>query len=157
MYQYLVSKYCKIVFHIFRNFYANRRTIIDGSISSLPSVRPKTMAIRFSDKFFPLPSRVAALWRVLRLSDRYAVKIYRGKLKCHGIIARSEAIEIPDSKPQTIEPRDRARLRLLRAFLCPLDRSTRTYETATDLVDYDIPYKLLIFSPQPLSIVSIII
>ena len=108
MYQYLISKYCKIVFHIFRNFYANRRTIIDGSISSLPSVRPKTMAIRFSDKFFPLPSRVAALWRVLRLSDRYAVKIYRGKLKCHGIIARSEAIEIPDSKPQTIEPRDRA-------------------------------------------------
>lgn len=119
MSQYLIAKYCKIVFHIFRNFYANRRTIIDSSISSLPSVRSKTMAIRFSDKFFPLPSRVAALWRVLRLGDRYAVKIYRGKLKCHGIIARSEAIEIPDSKPQTIEPRDNARPRLLRAVLCP--------------------------------------
>lgn len=38
-----------------------------------------------------------------------AVKIYRGKLKCHGIIARSETIKIPDSKLQTIEPRDRTR------------------------------------------------
>jgi len=55
MNQYFIAKYGKIVFHIFRNFYANRQTIIDGSISSLPSVRSKTMAIRFSDKFFPLP------------------------------------------------------------------------------------------------------
>jgi len=71
----------------------------------------------FFRQIFPA-TRVAVLWRVLWLSDRYAVKIYRGKLKCHRIIARSEAIEIPDSKPRTIEPCDRTRLRLLRVVLC---------------------------------------
>lgn len=64
-----------------------------------------------------------------------AVKIYRGKLKCHGIIARSEAIKIPDSKLQTIKPRDRDRP----DYCVPPDRSTRTHETAADPVDYDIP------------------
>lgn len=151
-----VAKYCKIVFHIFRNFYANRRTIIDGSISSLPSVRPKTMAIRFSDKFFPLPSRVAALWRVLRHGDRYAVKIYRGKLKYHGIIARSEAIEIPDSRPQTIEPRDRARHRLLRAVLCPSEPEYEDSRNCNRPCRLRYSAKLLIFKPRPLSTVPII-
>lgn len=150
-----VAKYCRIISHIFRNFYANQRTIIDGSISSLPSVRPKTMAIRFSDKFYPLPSRVVALWRVLRLSDRCAVKIYRGKLKCHGIIARSEAIEIPDSEPQTIEPRDRAPAPIIACRCVPLHPSlppppsqigglTKLQPT---LSDYDIPPNF--FSPRP--------
>lgn len=56
----------KSFFTFSRNFYANRRTIIDGSISSPPSVRPKTTAIRFSDKFTRYPLVSPALWRVLR-------------------------------------------------------------------------------------------
>jgi len=113
------------------------RTIIDDSISSLFFIRQKTMAIRFSDKFFPLYPRFVALSRVVWLGDRYAVKIYRGKLKCHGIIARSEAIKIPDSKPETIEPCD-----ITRPDYChsePLKSPYRNLRNYNRLIDYIWP------------------
>lgn len=44
-----------------------------------------------------------------------AVKIYRGKLKCHGIIARSEAIKIPDSSSK----RSSHAIKLAPIIACP--------------------------------------
>lgn len=97
------------------------------------------MAIRFSDKFFPLYPRFTALWRVVQLGDRYAVKIYRGKLKCHGIIARSEAIKVPDSKLQTIEPYD-----ITRPDYCysePLKSPYGNLRNYNQLIDYNVTPK----------------
>jgi len=146
----VAREYCKSDFRLFSNLYANSRAIIDGSIS-VPifsvGLRRQWLSVlptNFS-RCLPATSPRSGV-RSTGTAYRCALEIYRGKLKCHEIIARSEAIKIPDSEsppppppppppPAIHTPPERSGHAIGRARIiaCCFELSDRTYDELTKL------------------------